>query len=394
SGPAGASIVLSAPAGSYPAGAQAGVNFQDSSKNYVGLFIGRTIIPQDGSLNFALRLPDEATAGPALLNLSINDSSSSTTFMIQPSIRLSAVSAPAGSAVVVTGSGFSGVGAISFSVNGQDAIVMTRDAVVVDAFGSFSGFVAIPGHLAGSATITATDGIYTADAQIAITSTLGPAGTSPILGGVVSAGPTATPVSGTGGVTQSANPPVPTGATTAYFAEGFTGVAATNGKATYLESLDFLNANPIEATVDITYVVQGASAPVVVEQTIPAESMLRESVNDDVGPDHQVAALITSPQRIFVGRVIARVSASGARLDSSATQPETAPARTWLFTEGYTGSTFQEYLTVLNPGTKPAAVKVALAPQGAASAHPRTMTLTVPAMSRSTANIRALNKGN
>lgn len=393
-GPAGSSIVLTAPAGSYPAGAQAGVSFQDSSKNYAGIFIGRTTIPSDGSLKFALRLPDEATAGPALLFLSVNNSANSTTFIVQPSIQLSAVSSPAGGAVMVTGSGFAGNGAISFTVNGQDATVLTRDAVIVDAFGSFSGFIGIPSGVAGSVTISATDGTYTANAHVAITATLGQAGTAPILGGPASGAPTPTAVlSGTVGPGPSATPPAPSGTTTAYFAEGFTGAAATNGKATYTESLDFLNANPVEATVDITYVVVGAAEPVVVEQTIPAESVLRENVNNDVGPDRQVSAIITSPQRIFVDRVIARVSAGGARLDSSATQPAAAPARTWLFPEGYTGATFQEYLTVLNPGTRPAAVTVTLAPQGAASAHPRILSFTVPALSRSTTNVTALNVG-
>jgi hypothetical protein len=393
-GPAGSSIVLTAPAGSYPAGVQAGVNFQDSSKNYAGIFIGRTTILPDGSLNFALRIPDEATAGPALLFLSVNNSSNFTTFVVQPSIRLSAVSSPAGGAVMVTGSGFAGNGAISFTVNGQDATVLTRDAVIVDTFGSFSGFIGIPNGVAGSVTISATDGTYTATAQVAITATIGAAGTTPILGGPASGAPTPTTVlSGTVGPGSVASPPAPTGATTAYFAEGFTGAAATNGKATYRESLDFLNANPIEATVDITYVVVGESAPVVVEQTIPAESVLREDVNNDVGPDQQVSAIVTSSQRIFVDRVIARVSSSGERLDSSATQPAAAPARTWLFPEGYTGATFQEYLTVLNPGTRPATMTVTLAPQGVALAHPRALTFTVPALSRSTTNVTALNAG-
>jgi hypothetical protein len=112
-GPAGSHVVLSAPAHSFPAGADVVANFQDSSKNYAGVLIGRGTISQDGSLNFPLRLPDEATAGPALVFITVNGSSSSTTFMIQPSIQLSAVTVPSGGAVVVTGSGFSVVGAVA-----------------------------------------------------------------------------------------------------------------------------------------------------------------------------------------------------------------------------------------------------------------------------------------
>ncbi|MGH2411879.1 MAG: hypothetical protein ACRDGS_16180, partial [Chloroflexota bacterium] len=332
--------MLSEPAGSFPAGAQAVINFQDSSKTYVGVLVGRTTINADGSLTFPLRLPDEAAAGQALLFLTVNGFSSSTTFTIQPSIRLSATTVPSGGALVVTGSGFSSVGAATFQVNGQDAGVLTNDAVVIDSFGSFSGFVAIPGNLRpGPANISATDGTYTATAQITIGGALGAGSTAPILGGLPSSSPTATAViSGTASPTATAvisgtatvTPPAPIGNTSAYFAEGYTGDAATNGKATYTEWLDILNPSPIDATIAITYVVQGAAAPVPILRTVPGNSVLRESVNDDIGPEKQVSAIITSPQRVFVSRTIARVSAAGKRLDSSSTQPTAAPSRSWL----------------------------------------------------------------
>ncbi|HVA89689.1 MAG TPA: hypothetical protein VNL71_07585, partial [Chloroflexota bacterium] len=320
SGPVGAQVTLSEPAGSFPAGAQAVVNFQDSSKTYAGVLVGRTTINADGSLTFPLRLPDEAAAGQALLFLTVNGSSSSTTFTIQPSIRLSAATIPAGGAVVVTGTGFSSVGAATFQVNGQDASVLTNDAVVIDSFGSFSGFVAVPGNLRpGPANLSATDGTYTATAQITIGSALGSGSTAPILGALASTSPTPTAViSGTTSPTATTTavisgtatvtPPAPVGSTSAYFAEGYTGDAAVNGKATYSEWLDILNPSSIDATIAITYVVQGAPAPIPILRTVPANSVLRESVNDDVGPEKQVSVIITSPQRVFVSRTIARIS--------------------------------------------------------------------------------------
>ncbi|HEY8286921.1 MAG TPA: hypothetical protein VIJ28_21230 [Chloroflexota bacterium] len=403
SGTVGSQVVLREPAGSFPAGAQAVVNFQDSSKTYAGVLVGRTTINADGSLSFPLRLPDEAAAGQALLFLTVDGSSSSTTFTIQPSIHLSATTIPGGGAVVVTGSGFSSVGAATFQVNGQDAQVLTNDAVVIDSFGSFSGFVAIPGNLRpGPANLSATDGTYTATAQITIGGALGPGSTAPILGAPATSSPTATAViSGTASPTatavmsgtSAATPPTPSGSTSAYFAEGYTGDAAANGKATYTEWMDILNPSPVAATIAITYVVQGTAAPVPILRTVAGNSVLRESVNDDVGPEKQVSAIITSPQRVFVSRTIARVSAAGQRLDSSTTQPTSSPGRTWLFPEGYTGASFQEYLTLLNPGSATARVTISLAPQSTSSKPSRTLTVTVPGLSRATTNIRALNAG-
>jgi hypothetical protein len=82
------------------------------------------------------------------------------------------------------------------------------------------------------------------------------------------------------------------------------------------------------------------------------------------------------------------------RLDGSTTLPVSVPATNWSFPEGYTGYTFQEYLTILNTNRTPAAVTILLAPQAASSAGARMLHLTVGALSRATADIRALNAGN
>ena len=125
---------------------------------------------------------------------------------------------------------------------------------------------------------------------------------------------------------------------------------------------------------------------------MPATSVLRESVNTDVGADKVVAAQVTSARRVYVTRTMTRIAPDGSRLDGSATLPVAAPATTWGFPEGYTGVTFQEYLTILNPAASPAHVTVLLAPQAASAQGAKTLTLTIPAQSRATANIRALNQ--
>ena len=90
---------------------------------------------------------------------------------------------------------------------------------------------------------------------------------------------------------------------------------------------------------------------------------VRESVNTDVGPNKLVAAQVSSPGTIYASRTIARVAANGARLDGSTAQGVATPGTSWGFPEGYTGATFQEYLTLLDPGQTVANVAITLAPQ-------------------------------
>jgi hypothetical protein len=211
--------------------------------------------------------------------------------------------------------------------------------------------------------------------------------------------PTATatatvPVTATA-TTTATSTPLPGGPTSDYFAEGYTGLAATNGTATFTEVLNILNPSPTNAaTVKITYYIQGVTTPVTVTHTINAKTSLRESVNTDVGNDKIVAAVVASNQRVYATRTITRISPTGQRLDGSTTLPVTAPSTSWGFAEGYTGVTFQEYLTVLNPTGTQANVHILLAPQAATDTGARTLNFTVPALSRVTENIRSLNQGN
>jgi uncharacterized membrane protein len=187
--------------------------------------------------------------------------------------------------------------------------------------------------------------------------------------------------------------PVFNGPTTLYFAEGYTGTAAANGKATFRETLNILNPDARAASVTITYYIQGESKPVVVQRAVPATSVWREDVNTDVGADKIVATVVTSSQGIFATRTISRVAANGTRLDDSTTSAATTPATRWDFAEGYTGITFQEYLVVLNTSTITSTVTVHLAPEAASSSEPREFSFKVPPLSRATVNIRALNAG-
>jgi hypothetical protein len=178
------------------------------------------------------------------------------------------------------------------------------------------------------------------------------------------------------------------------FAEGYTGLAATNGRATFTEVLNILNPGIADAPITVTYYVEGRQAPIVVTRVVAHASVLRESVNADVGPDKVPAAIVTSPSHVVVTRSISRVSPAGARLDGSTTQGVNAGATTWYFAEGYTGVSFQEYATLLNPTASQATATILLAPQAADSRGARAWTRILPPFSRTTINVRALNQGN
>jgi len=175
--------------------------------------------------------------------------------------------------------------------------------------------------------------------------------------------------------------------TTIYFAEGYTGRFATNGRADFDESISVLNPDSFAKTVTFTYQIQGSSAPVVTTTVVGPNSDILRSVNTDVGNDKIVSAIVSSDGRIAAERLINRTASSG-KLDGDSSLGNTAPGTTWFFAEGYTGASFQEYLTVQNPGATNATVTVTFLPASVPASTTRSISFTVPAMSRWTENIR------
>jgi hypothetical protein len=391
-GTPGSVVSLSAPPGSLPSNSIAEVDFVDATGLYVGLPLGRIQINADGSItNFPITIVPQAAAGEARIFVTSAGISISAPFTVQPGITVSPAISQQKLPIAVSGSGFSSNAAITFSTtapNGTPQPAATADnaLVIADALGTFSAMIVVPrGTPAGTLQVSATDGTYSATTTVRI---MDPAAlTTPAMPGTGTSSSTATPP-------PAGTPsPITTPGTGAYFAEGYTGQATTNGRASFDETLGILNPGSSAAQATITYIVQG-SASVTVSHTVAPASVLRESVNADVGPDKAVGAIVTSSQRLFVTRTITRVDPNGARLDGSETRGAPAPSTTWGFPEGYTGFTFQEYLTLLNPGSTTAHVHVNLAPQAASAAGARTLSLTVPPMSRVTANINALNAAN
>jgi hypothetical protein len=135
------------------------------------------------------------------------------------------------------------------------------------------------------------------------------------------------------------------GLSTVMFAEGYTGLAAANGHATFTEVLSVMNPSNQPASLTFSYFIVGRKSPIVVARSLEPFSALRELVNGDVGMNKEVSAVVSSSRRVVVSRTILRQSLIGGHLDGSTTTGASAPSTAWYFAEGYTGQSFKEYLT-------------------------------------------------
>jgi hypothetical protein len=385
SGPPGIPVTVSGGAGSLPQNVTAQIIFRDangSTRSMLG------VIPPtlDGSFSKTVIIPTPATGGDAELAV-VSTVTLAASFHVLPVLTVDPATAVPGGTVRVTGNGYAANAPISL---GLDNVQLNATGTpMTNVLGGFIASVTLPLTLTGGQhTFIAYDGTNAslqATAQIAI---IAPTATPTVT--VTPLPPTATP---SATPTTTASPIVAGPATTAYFAEGYTGLATSNGKASFSEVLSILNPNPIAVPVTITYYIAGAAQPRAIMRAIPPATCIREVVNADVGPDKLVAAAIAAPRPIYASRTIMRVSATGRRLDGSTTGPALVLSTRWDFPEGYTGISFQEYLTLLNPSTVPATVRVTLAPQSESAVGASTLTLSVPPRGRATANIRALNAG-
>ena len=381
----GSSVGIVAPAGSFAAGSSVTVVFKDASTANTPITLGIANASADGSFASSVGVPAPTVAGNATIVLGAVGTTLLHTFTVQPGLVLSASSAPPGAIIQVSGAGFAANATVTFTVAGLSAGV----AAITGVGGSFRASLIIPTSTRlGAVAVVASDGTNAANAPLTVFVQTGPTATPnpvPIAGSPTFpiAADAATPGPG-----DSAGGPF-----TLSFAEGYTGKAATNGEATFTEVLNLLNPGATAAPVKIAYYVQGSAEHRVVERTVGTNSTLRESVNSDVGPDRLVSAVVTSSERIYATRTITRIALDNGALDGSTAQAARAASPTWYFPEGFTGASFQEYLTLLNTSTGTAHVVVRLAPQAASGANARTVSLTVPPLSRATANIRALDQG-
>lgn len=314
-----------------------------------------------GQFTKSVTIPGNAVAGTATITASDTDNNSAgAAFTVvrngAPAVGVAPSLAPPGSTITVTGTNFAANSPITLTF-GQNttSTVLISGTATTNSSGAFTNTVTVPtSAVTGTATITATDSAHNEG---------------------VGAFNVGTPIN------------VNNGPTTLYFAEGYTGQFSTNGKATFNETLSLLNANPFTATATITYLIEGGS-PVGVTRSIAPNSTLLESVNSDIGNDKIAAAVVSSSSRITAERIIRRTGANGAVLDANSSLGNPNLGKTFYFAEGYTGISFQEYLTLANPGSTDAHVTVTFAPEASSSAGAPTETFTVPANGRATRNIR------
>ena len=140
-----------------------------------------------------------------------------------------------------------------------------------------------------------------------------------------------------------------------YFAEGYTGPG-------FVEYLTFQNpsSQPSQADVDFNF---NAGLPQIKKSFgIPSNSRFTVRVNDIVGPGKEVSVKVSVPAGM-PALVVERPMYFHAdpALGTFVTAGHNAagiqsPATSWLFSEGYTGGGFVEYLTVQNPSLTETAV--------------------------------------
>lgn len=126
-----------------------------------------------------------------------------------------------------------------------------------------------------------------------------------------------------------------------YFAEGYTGEG-------FDEYLCMINPQTDSAVAQITYLFPDGSKQ---EQTVSLRPLSRSTiaVKEVVGKDKQVSSKVEAGLKIAVERATYfvyqdKISGGDCVLGAN------APATTWYFAEGYTGSGFDEWICILNPG--------------------------------------------
>jgi hypothetical protein len=168
-------------------------------------------------------------------------------------------------------------------------------------------------------------------------------------------------------------------AMTWYMAEGSTGGAF---------DLFYLIENPgnIDAIVTVNYLRPAPATPLVRTYAVAARSRrtIYVDTEDPLLAATDLSAKITSDQPILAERAMYFSTPSQAFAAGHEGAAVTAPATSWFFAEGATGSFFDEYLLLANAETTDANVQITyLLPSG----PPIVKTYPVPAQSRVTINV-------
>jgi hypothetical protein len=178
--------------------------------------------------------------------------------------------------------------------------------------------------------------------------------------------------------------PIPTW----YFAEGYTG----DGFEGYFT---IQNPNSGTATVTIRYYLAGGGYD---DRTVTVGGNQRKTVaihgadsQGGIGTGKEFSAKVSSDAStpIIVERVqyFRYTGSMGAVTGGTATLGATSPSTTWYFAEGYTGSGFDEYLTIQNPNATAGTATITYYIEGQST--PATCSVALVANSRTTVAVHA-----
>jgi hypothetical protein len=135
-----------------------------------------------------------------------------------------------------------------------------------------------------------------------------------------------------------------------YFAEGYTGSG-------FVEYLTLQNPDPMPSVAQVRFQFNPGTPPITRTYDLPGNSRTTIRVNDVVGPGREVSVEITvpadrppivaeRPMYFSADPLVGSVVTAG-----HDTAGALAPAKEWIFSEGYTGAGFVEWLTIQNPST-------------------------------------------
>ncbi len=152
-------------------------------------------------------------------------------------------------------------------------------------------------------------------------------------------------VTTSGGVSNTMNYviPLPSVASRFYFAEGYTG-------DNFNEWLCLLNRDAGSARAQVTYMYADGAAPFTRDYPLPGDSRVTVNVNDAVGAGRDVSIKLESDGHVLAERPM-YFNYNGVWSGGHDVIGAPEPSNNWYFAEGYTGSGFDEWICVLNPGS-------------------------------------------